>query len=121
MKKLFLFLIILSFVALPSVTFAEVNQVSDAEKLESIRLGIDINVIDGMNYNTLNLSSTEAVMYLVIDSESNFEYFKSLNDSEKLDIMNSVVQDNFGYVLGVSYCYTIVVYNEKAYALTTTT
>ncbi|MFD2115596.1 hypothetical protein ACFSTH_06735 [Paenibacillus yanchengensis] len=125
MKRLMLIMIVivlvLSLVMLPTATYAEVDQVSDTDKMESIRSGIDKHVIDGISDNTLNLSATEAIMYLNIDSELNFQYFKSLSDSNKLELMNSFVQDNFGEILGVSNCYTIVVFDGQAYALTTTT
>ncbi|OUS76038.1 hypothetical protein B1748_14600 [Paenibacillus sp. MY03] len=73
--------------------------------------------IDGYYVNDYNLDSTEAMMFIELETEEDAELFNGLSKEAKAKLMNHVAQMRWGDVVGVEQCYVYVTYDyEDIYA-----
>lgn len=70
--------------------------------------GFAKSVVDGLVDSEYNLETTEAIMFLDVENNQFAKDFLALSDSEKRKVLVDFVQNNYGDVLGVRHCYTVV-------------
>lgn len=76
--------------------------------------------VDGAWDNPYDLDITQASMFIVIKSQSDFAAYSGLSDDAKKVFINQIVQDNYGDYLGCETVYGRVVYSGKEYTAVTT-
>ncbi|MDF2650751.1 MAG: hypothetical protein K0Q73_6556 [Paenibacillus sp.] len=98
---------------------ATAKETSTLKKL--LKRRADHSVVDGMNKNSMGLKPTQAAMFIQLESEEHLNIFNGLSTNAKIELVNEYAQENWGDVLGVSECFTFIMYGKNTFARATLT
>lgn len=86
---------------------------TEDEIVDVLKFYLSRTVIDGMYENDYGLTRTEALMFLRLSTKEQYDAFQKLSETGKKKVIVEFVQDNWGAVLGVDHCYTILSYQKE--------
>ncbi|WCK57644.1 hypothetical protein PP175_26780 (plasmid) [Aneurinibacillus sp. Ricciae_BoGa-3] len=73
-------------------------------------------VLNGANQSSTAVQPSQAVMFIQIPTQTLWESFKGLSDTDKKQFMINVVQNHKNDIGNALHCYTFVMYQNVVYA-----
>lgn len=89
-------------------------------KVDGLKAKVDKVSVDGAWASPYDISASEALMFIIIKNQTDFDTYTGLSDDAKVVFMNDIIQDNFGDYLGCEAVYGFTVFENKAYSCITT-
>lgn len=87
----------------------------EQSKIDALSSSVKKVAVDGAWKHPYNIGITQAIMFIVVKNQSDFDTFTKLSDDAKKVFINQIVQDNYGDYLGCETVYGMIYYNGKVY------
>jgi len=87
----------------------------EESKIGDLSSSINKVAVNGAWKHPYNLDVTQAIMFIVIKNQNDFDTFSNLSDNAKKVFINQIVQDNYGEYIGCESVYGLVYFKGKIY------
>jgi hypothetical protein len=101
----------------PAVAEEPTLSINDSEQtvINNLYDTAQMVAIDGGFKEPYDLSTSEAILFIILKDAKSLESFNKLSDNAIKIFINNCIQDNFGEYLGCSNVHGIVVFDKKKY------
>lgn len=87
----------------------------EESKIGDLSSSINKVAVDGAWKHPYNIDVTQAIMFIVIRNQNDFNTFSNLSDNAQKVFINQIVQDNYGEYIGCETVYGLVYFKGEIY------